>query len=572
MESARTGRRTREATRELLEYLITRGTIADLENADPEWLKAPPSDEGAFEWYSQFGDATKVMRGRDELLQMVIELQRSSKAPAARVLNAAAWFDEWVELPQPALGLRSPSQVLCTPVGLEAAKVILRALQEAARASQAAGPKVGKRIRGVFRVFGVALVSIAVMGLAASPAVCAAEEGGAAVTKPLEVVVLPARAHVMRAGFVQTEEVAEWSAAARANLDVAIEQLVADSPAFSPVGLPELSSEERAAIGEFVAVANLATTKFDGFTWFGGVEVQRTAADRTLGPSLAFLHDRTGADYAIGAFALQVEQSKRSATVTSTVGLGLVAVGSGFLLLPTVTFSYVALFMADLRTGELRWFNVRSGYEVAGYNFSDLRDAESARKMVGKLLEEYPDVPREEESRRASNTGVIRPASPEKGGFAVQMPAGWRASQLGDMIRSTRDGRGLNEISIELREHNKAFPLLGRRTTRESSPAQLAKAFIAELEKQQLDELQVIDVSTDARLVGQPGFRVHYSYRLPDHVGGARLQLVTIGTVVPRGLLVAQLRAPQLEYFDKALPAFEESIQTIVLKPRRNLN
>ena len=188
MESARTGRRTRQATRESLEYLITRGTLADLEHADAEWPKAPPSDDGAFEWYSQFGDATQVMRGRAELLQMVVELQRSSKAPAARVLNAAAWFDEWVELPQPALGLCSPSEVLCTPVGLEAAKVILRALQEVARASQVAGSKVGKRIRGVFRVIGVALVSIAAIGLAARPAVCAAEANGAAANTPLESV------------------------------------------------------------------------------------------------------------------------------------------------------------------------------------------------------------------------------------------------------------------------------------------------------------------------------------------------------------------------------------------------
>ncbi len=125
-------RRTREATRELLEYLITRGTVADLANAAPDWFKAPPSDDGAFEWYSQFGDATKVMRGRAELLQMVIELRRTSKAPAAGALNPAAWFDEWVELPQPALGSRSPSEALCTSVGLEAAKVLLRSLQSGA--------------------------------------------------------------------------------------------------------------------------------------------------------------------------------------------------------------------------------------------------------------------------------------------------------------------------------------------------------------------------------------------------------------------------------------------------------
>jgi hypothetical protein len=125
--------RTRQATREPLEHLITRGTEADLEAADPAWFKAPPSDEGAFEWYSQFGDASKVMWGRSELLRMVIELRRTSRAPAAIALNADAWFDEWVELPHPHLGFQSPSQVLGIAEGLEAAKVVLRSLPSGVR-------------------------------------------------------------------------------------------------------------------------------------------------------------------------------------------------------------------------------------------------------------------------------------------------------------------------------------------------------------------------------------------------------------------------------------------------------
>jgi hypothetical protein len=94
----RTKRRPRQATRELLEYLITHGTEADLDAADPAWFRAPPPDEGAFEWYSQFGDASKVMWGRAELLRMVIELRRSSTAPAALALNAGAWFEECARL------------------------------------------------------------------------------------------------------------------------------------------------------------------------------------------------------------------------------------------------------------------------------------------------------------------------------------------------------------------------------------------------------------------------------------------------------------------------------------------
>jgi hypothetical protein len=139
----------------LLEHLITRGSEADLDAADPAWLQAPPPDDGAFEWYSQFGDATKVMRGREELLQMAIELRRTSTAPAAGVLDAAAWFDEWVELPHPYLGFRSPSEVLCTAEGLEAAKVVLRSLQSGVH--QSASALGASQVEGTHASFGTRL-------------------------------------------------------------------------------------------------------------------------------------------------------------------------------------------------------------------------------------------------------------------------------------------------------------------------------------------------------------------------------------------------------------------------------
>ena len=60
-------------------------------------------------------------------------------------------------------------------------------------------------------------------------------------------------------------------------------------------------------------------------------------------------------------------------------------------------------------------------------------------------------------------------------------------------------------------------------------------------------------------------------YRLPEVAGGIRIEQIALGTAVKHGLLLAQLSAPHLGYFETALPAFEESVQTIVLKPHRNL-
>lgn len=125
-------------------------------------------------------------------------------------------------------------------------------------------------------------------------------------------------------------------------------------------------------------------------------------------------------------------------------------------------------------------------------------------------------------------------------------------------------------MKVELRDHGRSFLTIGRRTTRYSTPQQLADWFVAELEQQQLLEFQIIGVSADAQLVGKPAFRVRYSYRSPAFVGGARIELVAIGTAVPNGVLIARLDAPQLAYFAKSLPAFEETVQTIVLKPPRH--
>jgi hypothetical protein len=426
----------------------------------------------------------------------------------------------------------------------------------------------------MLRAIALAMVSVAVVASTFSPPTGAAALPDVVASEPLRVVLLPARAHAAEVRMLSTEASVEWSAAARANLAVAVQETIDQSPHFIPVALPELSAEQVSAIDEFVAVANLASARFDGWTWFGGPTLRQGAVDRELGPSLAFLRERTGAHYAIGAFGYQQEQSKGVATTgaVATIGSGVV-LGPLAALMPPVTFSYVTMFIADLHTGELRWFNSEKGFEVAGFNFTDLRDPESAGKIVRKVLEEYPEERPASRARDAEpEVASTRAVSPMQGEFRLVPPAGWRTTDDVNMIRATRDGRALNEMKVELRSHDRAFPASGQQTTKSSSPAQLAEWFIADLRKQGRDDLQIIDVSDGELLAGRPAFRVHFSYRLPAVAGAARIELVAIGAAVPRGLLVAQLDAPQLGFFAKVLPAFEESVGTIALRPRRYLH
>ena len=52
--------------------------------------------------------------------------------------------------------------------------------------------------------------------------------------------------------------------------------------------------------------------------------------------------------------------------------------------------------------------------------------------------------------------------------------------------------------------------------------------------------------------------------------GGARMERITVGAATPRGLLLAELSAPQLFYFPQSLPEFEQATATITLEPRKS--
>jgi hypothetical protein len=246
------------------------------------------------------------------------------------------------------------------------------------------------------------------------------------------------------------------------------------------------------------------------------------------------------------------------------------------LVLPSSSASYAALFLIELGTGEVRWFNGRSGYELGGYNFTDLRDPESARKVVAELLDPYPEIPsrfKEKAAPTVDRGGLSdEVVSPPTGWFALQVPVGWRVETdpRKGIVVATRDGRMLNEIKVEFRRHARAFPETEQKSSIDSSPDQLSQLYVAELNGQEFDDLQITEISHNEQLAGRAAFRVRFSHRLPTEWGGARIERVTIGAAVPGGLLLSGLSAPQLGYFAQALPHFEESTRTVVLVPRRS--
>jgi hypothetical protein len=191
------------------------------------------------------------------------------------------------------------------------------------------------------------------------------------------------------------------------------------------------------------------------------------------------------------------------------------------------------------------------------------------------LLQPYPKIPPKLDQKVAPTAAPgglsSESVSPLSGGFAFYPPAGWQVNvdRRKSIITSTRDGRLLNEIKVQFRTHPYAFPESGQRSSRDSSPEQLAQWYARELQSQELADLQIRATSVDAQLAGRKAFRVHFSYRMPDEWGGARVEHVTIGTVVPRGLLLSEFSAPGFGYFAGSQPVFEQSARTIVIEPRK---
>jgi hypothetical protein len=108
--------------------------------------------------------------------------------------------------------------------------------------------------------------------------------------------------------------------------------------------------------------------------------------DWSLGEDAVALGRGTGFDYALFLYA---EDSFAS---TGRVGLQVLGIAGCFVgfCAPNVggggQFAYASL--ADLRTGEVVWFNVVSaGSPVAGIKMGDIRTAEGAAQLVDRLLD-----------------------------------------------------------------------------------------------------------------------------------------------------------------------------------------
>lgn len=175
------------------------------------------------------------------------------------------------------------------------------------------------------------------------------------------------------------EKMPKWSQRASHNVSNALRR-VGMGPKLHFADLPALNAEEQHTLEQHVALFDIVATQVHLNSLRGGElwakRLKSGLTDYTLGPGLAFLADKTGADTALMVIARDAESSggrKAMVVIGALFGVGM-PVGR--------TFAVAGL--VELRSGRLLW----QSYDV---NVStDLREPEETNNLVEGLFKSYP--------------------------------------------------------------------------------------------------------------------------------------------------------------------------------------
>lgn len=230
-------------------------------------------------------------------------------------------------------------------------------------------------LRPTSRLAAVLAIAVLASGCATTQTVSHVSRLETTVEKPRILLMQPDVKYYLLTAGGMTEPHADWTAAAQKNFVVAVQEyaarrgsdlVVMDSS--QPMGELETQYERlHGAVGNTV-LANYfygakLPTKGESFDW-------------SLGPGVAPIGDRYGADYALFSFYRDFQASggrMAFAFVAAMAGVGISTGGQG---------GFASL--VDLKTGEIVWFNLLQA------GTADLRSPDGARQVMEELFKDLP--------------------------------------------------------------------------------------------------------------------------------------------------------------------------------------
>ncbi|MCB1763393.1 MAG: hypothetical protein KDI27_09680 [Gammaproteobacteria bacterium] len=180
-----------------------------------------------------------------------------------------------------------------------------------------------------------------------------------------------------------TEVVPTWTEVGNNNFSASLQRnqqtLFGNMTWVNPPALDEAEAtllDQHIALNETVVSNAVAVTNaLSGNAWTH----KRKHFDYSIGPGLAFLADRTGADKAI----LVMGEDVRSSGGRKAAFVVLAAFGVGIPLGHAVTFANII----DLRSGDILWMNQHVSVGELGY-----LDGKHTDRIVQDLFKEYPGI------------------------------------------------------------------------------------------------------------------------------------------------------------------------------------
>lgn len=218
------------------------------------------------------------------------------------------------------------------------------------------------------------LLSFAFCGFLAVAATVPAVAQTKAVVMPVDLEM-----YLLTAGGTR-EFQPEWTETGTTNVQDAFNK--ASAAMFDPVSLPELTGEEQAILEEHMALFDVAIANSVTMITTAKLKHKIDNYDYTLGPGLAWLADKSGADKLVMFSAVQ-EKSSGGRVAMMILGAA-VAGATGVYVAPGIGSSYGTAGIVDLVTGNIEWANYRT--PVKG----DLRKETSANSTVDDLMQAFP--------------------------------------------------------------------------------------------------------------------------------------------------------------------------------------
>jgi hypothetical protein len=367
-------------------------------------------------------------------------------------------------------------------------------------------------------------------------------------------IAMPIDFSVVSAGIKGAELQLESTAQAKDKLEHSLELAFIRIGTFQRVPLPPMSPEETAGFNEQLALVRIAVLARAGEV-LGSAPFDRVEEppDYSIGPGLAFLAERSGAEQLVYLFGKKyVASGGRAALALALAPIAMV---------PTKNTELGAA-VVELRTGRIAWMNF-----VQDIN-ADVTDRRGANAYILPTFGDYPKTALGDLGKGHDPPARLHEDRVDL--FSVMVPAGWRKAPgyFRTELAISRHSALIDLVTINRVKLDKAFKTQGKAASPATDPLETGQLAVNEMKTDPTYQALQLDGIEAALVGGQPGFRAdsHFVRAYADS-NGVRIRQRLYGVATNAGLYLLKLESLSTVYFDENLSAFEAMVASLRLGP-----